>query len=108
MNDWSIPDWGDPWEPSLEIPCLNALADLVESQWPHIRCMPDFTTTGAAFVEFHTGDICIGRACVSTLNPDKPFFSCYLGADEDEFHGYSMQAAASVVGHYINELPDSE
>lgn len=108
MTDWSIPNWGEPWQPEVEIPLLRALATLVESRWPHIRCAPDFATVGAAFIEFYTNDVCIGRACVSVLESGVPHFSCYLGATEDEFQGYNIEAAASVVGHYSDALPSVE
>lgn len=79
MNDWSIPEWGEPWDPAAEIPYLRSV-----------------------------DDTCIGHACVSVLEPDRPHFSCYLGAAEDEFHGYNIRAAASVVGHYMDAMPDAE
>lgn len=107
MTDWSIPNWGEPWDPAAEVPHLRSLATAIESRWPHLECKPDFSTEGAAFVEFFAGSICIGRACVSVLEPGEPRFSCYLGAAEDEFHGYNLQAAASVVGYYSNALPDT-
>jgi hypothetical protein len=108
MTDWSIPNWGELWEPATEIPYLRLLAELVELRWPNIHCKPDFSTEGAAFVEFITGKICIGRACVSVLEPEQPHFSCYLGKTEDEFHGYNIEAAAAIVGHYFDALPDAE
>jgi hypothetical protein len=107
MTDWSVPNWGDQWEPEVEVPLLRELANLVEAQWPHIRCRPDFTTVGSAFVEFLVKDLVIGRACVSALDPTAPLFSCYLGAAEDEFHGSNMAAAASVIGHYSSALPEA-
>jgi hypothetical protein len=106
MTDWSIPNWQDPWDPAAEVLYLRSLATLVETRWPHLQCRPDFSTEGAAFVEFHAGDTCVGRACVSVLEQGQPHFSCYLGAAEDEFHGCSIEAAASVVGHYLDALPD--
>lgn len=107
MTDWSVPNW-EPWEPDIEVPLLQALAAKVAAAWPHIEGRPDFSTVGAAVVEFFSGPVCIARACVSALDPSAPLFSCYLGALEDEFHGHNIEAIASLVGHYTDALPDTE
>ena len=106
MTLWTIPDWMERWGVASEILHLRALASLVEVRWPRIECRPDFSTEGCAFVEFHLDDVCTGRACVSVVGPALPHFSCYLGAHEDEFHGYNIDAAAAVIGHYSDALPD--
>lgn len=108
MADWSIPNWGEPWQPEVEVPLLQSLASEVTSRWPHIQCRPDFTTVGSAFVEFFSGSVCVGRAYVSVIDRAAPYFSCYLGASEDEFHGHNTHALAALVGHYHDGLPDGD
>ncbi len=106
MNEWIVPKWGEPWDPEFEVPLLKELAMQISSTHPEIKCVPDFETEGCAFCQLYRNKLNIGRVCVTKHNDGSPFYSAYLGQDEDEFHGYNTKAIISVVSCYDTELPE--
>lgn len=87
-----------------EASSLQALARLVESKWPQVRCAPELVED-VPFLDFFKGGVCIGRASASVSIHGNFFFSCCLGASTDEFYGSNVDALATLVGHYNDELP---
>jgi hypothetical protein len=105
MSTWTIPDWPEPFDPSFEVPILESLAVAISAAHPEIICTPSFEIEGCAFVNFHRDGVFIGHACVTRHESGSPFFSAYLGADEDEFHGFNQQAIVQIVSAYETQLP---
>jgi len=105
MNSWAIPDWAEPSDPSFEVPVLESLASSVTATHPEITCTPFFEIEGCAFVIFNRGSIQIGRACVTANEAGLPFFSVYMGSEEDEFHGVNQRAIVQLVAAYDTQFP---
>jgi hypothetical protein len=107
MSPWAIPDWAEPFDPSFEVPILESLASSISSAHPEISCTPFLEIEGCAFVNFYRGGVQIGRACVTANELGLPFFSVYMGAEEDEFHGVNQRAIVQLVAAYETQFPQA-
>lgn len=103
---WDIPAWPSPWEPEFDVAALKELAQVVQDHSPEVVCSPDFSIEGCAFVQFYRDDINIGRACVGRHASGSAFYSAYLGATGDEFHGSNLLAIARIADVYRTSIDD--
>ena len=103
FEDWKCPDWGEPWEPQIEIDWAKKIATQIYESNPDLSFRLDTETEGCLYVELWRGEMLIGTLTLSALRANSPLVSMFLGAEEDEFHVSNLDVLSGLPKFYMTE-----